>query len=181
MTAPRRALTLGLAVALGLLTAACGGSGSRLVEEAPARFAGMDRRTLNACAGTPTAVEDAAGGTVLHYEMSSARQVDIPRPDPGPGRVGSASDALPPPPFKRFLALPPPGEMVSSGIVARNAAARAFIRWTEADASVCMAIAALQFIESCNCPRKKRVQNLSAALGARARREKPWIENTGHT
>ncbi|WP_379900750.1 hypothetical protein [Marinibaculum pumilum] len=98
MTAPHRSLASGFAVVLILLTAACGGSGSHLVEEAPSRFAGMDRRTLNACAGTPTAVEDAAGGTVLHYEMSSARQVDIPRPDPGPGRVGSASDALPPPP-----------------------------------------------------------------------------------
>lgn len=97
--APRLATPRFAALALAGLLAACGSSGaSRLVDEAPARFAGMERRTVNACAGTPTAVEEEGGATVLVYQMSSSRSVEIPRPDPGPGRVGSASTALPPPP-----------------------------------------------------------------------------------
>ncbi|MEQ8349061.1 MAG: hypothetical protein RIB84_01325 [Sneathiellaceae bacterium] len=100
--APRPGRRPAVALALLLLAgplAGCGSSGaSSLVDGAPARFAGMDRRTLNSCAGTPTAVEEEAGATVLIYQMSMARSVEIARPDPGPGRVGSASNALPPPP-----------------------------------------------------------------------------------
>lgn len=96
-TAPtRRALCL---LAVPFVLAGCGaGGGSTLVAEAPARFAGMDREALNACAGPPTAVEEDPRGTALIYQMSQVRTVDIPRPDAGPGRVGTASTALPPPP-----------------------------------------------------------------------------------
>ena len=80
------------------LLAGCGGGGSSLVAEEPALFAGMDRQTLNACAGPPTAVEEDPRGMALIYQMSQARTVEIPRPDAGAGRVGAASTALPPPP-----------------------------------------------------------------------------------
>lgn len=94
----RRPALRAASVLLLPLLAGCGSNAGRdLVAEAPARFAGMDRNTLVACAGQPAEVQEEPGGTVLLYELSYSRSVDIGRPDPGPQRIGAAPSAIPPP------------------------------------------------------------------------------------